>query len=224
MPDAGQKRPRLYTIPPSAPFLSTLARAVLNGDLPVPGGAKPDPLTLPRAVIYLPTRRAVRSLHDAFLDAAGGRAALLPSIRALGDPDEDAAIIFGAEEDADQAVAAAGGARAIGPLERRLALMRLVLAWSKKLHESGKASGGQVVPPVATPTQASYLAADLANLMDFSESEEVGLSALQSLVPEEHSEHWQLTLEFLKIVTDHWPAHLRDSGLVSPTARRNRRT
>jgi double-strand break repair protein AddB len=222
VPDAGQKRPRLYTIPPSAPFLSTLARAVLNGDLPVPGGAKPDPLTLPRAVIYLPTRRAVRSLRDAFLDAAGGRAALLPSIRALGDPDEDAAIIFGAEEDADQAFAAAGGARAIGPLERRLALMRLVLAWSKKLHESGKASGGQVVPPVATPAQASYLAADLANLMDFSESEEVGLSALQSLVPEEHSEHWQLTLEFLKIVTDHWPAHLRDNGLVSPTARRNR--
>ncbi len=90
-------RPRLYTIPPSAPFLSTLARAVLSGDLPAPGGAKPDPLTLPGAVIYLPTRRAVRALRDAFLEASGGRAALLPSIRALGDPDEDAAIIFGAE-------------------------------------------------------------------------------------------------------------------------------
>ena len=118
-------------------------------------------------------------MRDAFLDASGGRAALLPSIRALGDPDEDAAIIFGAEGNADQGFAGAGGARAIGPLERRVALMRLVLAWSKKLHESGKASGGQVVPPVATPAQASYLAADLANLMDFIESEEVGLSALQ---------------------------------------------
>jgi double-strand break repair protein AddB len=221
VPDTAARRPRLYTIPPSAPFLTTLARAVLNGDLPAPGGAKLDPLTLPHAIIYLPTRRAVRALRDAFLDASGGRAALLPSIRALGDPDEDAAIIFGAEGDADQGFAGAGGARAIGPLERRLALMRLVLAWSKKLHESGKASGGQVVPPVATPAQASYLAADLANLMDFIESEEVGLSALQGLVPEEHSEHWQLTVEFLKIVTDNWPAHLRDNGLVSPTARRN---
>ncbi len=221
MPDTAARRPRLYTIPPSAPFLTTLARAVLNGDLPAPGGAKLDPLTLPHAIIYLPTRRAVRALRDAFLDASGGRAALLPSIRALGDPDEDAAIIFGAEGNADEGFAGAGGARAIGPLERRLALMRLVLAWSKKLHESGKASGGQVVPPVATPAQASYLAADLANLMDFIESEEVGLSALQNLVPEEHSEHWQLTVEFLKIVTDNWPAHLRDNGLVSPTARRN---
>ena len=221
MPDVGGTRPRLYTIPPSAPFLSTLASAVLNGDLPVPGGSKPDPLTLPRAIIYLPTRRAVRALRDAFLDAAGGSAALLPSIRALGDPDEDAAIIFGGEGDAEEGFAGAAGARGIGPLERRLALMRLVLAWSKKLHESGAASRDQVVPPVATPAQASFLAADLGNLMDFIESEEVDLAALEDLAPEEHAVHWQHTIEFLKIVTEHWPAHLAENRLVSPTARRN---
>ena len=223
MPDAGKMRPRLYTIPPSAPFLSTLARAVLNGDLPEPSGAKPDPLTLPRATIYLPTRRAVRALRDAFLEASGGRAALLPSIRALGDPDEDAAIIFGAEGNADQGIAGAGGARAISPLERRLALMRLVLAWSRTLRKGAIAERSRLrpVPGAATAAQASLLAADLVNLMDFIESEEVSLSALQRLVPEEHSEHWQLTVEFLKMVTDNWPAYLRDNGLVSPTARRN---
>ena len=70
------KRQRLYTIPPSAPFLSTLAKAVLGGDLPEPGGAKPDPLTLPLATIYLPTRRAARALRDAFLEASDGKAAL----------------------------------------------------------------------------------------------------------------------------------------------------
>jgi double-strand break repair protein AddB len=219
--DPAEPRPRLYTIPPSAPFLSTLASAMLNGDLPVPGGAAPDTLTLPHAIIYLPTRRAVRALRDALLDASGGHAALLPSIRALGDPDEDAAIIFGAEGDQDQGFAGAADARAIGPLERRLALMRLVLAWSKRLHESGKASRDQAVPPVATPAQASYLAADLGQLMDFIESEEVGLSALKGLVPEEHAEHWEKTVDFLKIVTEYWPAHLVENGLVSPTARRN---
>ena len=221
MPDAGGARPRLYTIPPSAPFLSTLAIAVLNGDLPVPGGAKPDALELPRAIIYLPTRRAVRALRDAFLEATGGRAVLLPSIRALGDPDEDAAIIFGGEGNAEEGFAGGAGARGIGPLERRLALMRLVLAWSKTLHESGKATPDQAVPPVATPAQASYLAADLGNLMDFIESEEVDLSALEELAPEEHAVHWQHTIEFLKIVTEHWPAHLAEHRLVSPTARRN---
>ena len=181
MREPATTRPRLYTIPPSAPFLSTLARAVLAGDLPVACGTKPDPLELPRAVIYLPTRRAVRALRDAFLDAAGGAAVLLPSIRALGDPDEDEAIIFGGEGDTEEGFARAGGARAIDPLERRLALMRLVLAWSKRLHESGGASPGQPVPPIATPAQASYLAADLGILMDFIESEEVDLSALEDL-------------------------------------------
>ncbi len=195
---------------------------MLNGDLPAPGSAKPDPLTLPRAVIYLPTRRAVRALREAFLDASGGRAALLPSIRALGDPDEDAAIIFGAEGAPDQGFAGAGGARAIGPLERRLALMRLVLAWSRKLHEGGLTDLAGYGPQVATPAQASYLAADLGNLMDFIESEEVDLAALENLAPEEYAEHWAKTVDFLKIVTEHWPAYLRDNGLVSPTARRNR--
>ena len=49
MPEPLSARLRLYTIPPSAPFLTTLARAVLNGDLPCPGGVKPDPLTQARA-------------------------------------------------------------------------------------------------------------------------------------------------------------------------------
>ena len=95
---------------------------------------------LPRAIIYLPTRRAVRALRDAFLDASGGQAALLPSIRRArrsrrGRRDH----LRRRRRCRDQGFAGAGGARAIGPLERRLALMRLVLAWSKRLHESGKA-------------------------------------------------------------------------------------
>jgi double-strand break repair protein AddB len=223
VPDLPEARPRLYTIPPSAPFLSTLAKAVLNGDLPAPGGTKPAPLTLPRATIYLPTRRAVRALRDAFLDAAGGRAALLPSIRALGDPDEDAAIIFGPGGDADEGFAGEGGARAIGPLERRLALMRLILAWGQALRKGASAepSGVGPVPLASTPAQASFLAGDLASLMDFIETEEIDLGALQDIVPEAHAAHWELTVDFLKIVTEMWPDYLRDNGLVSPAARRN---
>jgi len=222
VPDPSSARPRLYSIPPSAPFLTTLAKAVLNGDLPSPGGVAPDPLTLPRATIYLPTRRAVRALRDAFLDAAGGRATLLPSIRALGDPDEDAAIIYGAEGSAEDGFAGPLAAPAIGPLPRRLALMRLILAWGRSLKEDLADAPGLGPPPLAsTPAQASYLAADLANLMDFIESVEVDLAALESLVPEAHAAHWQITVDFLKIVTEHWPDYMRDNGLVSPAARQN---
>ena len=41
-------------------------------------------------------------------------------------------------------------------------------------------------------------------------------------MPEEFSEHWQQTIEFLKIITEAWPAHLAERGLLSPVGRRNR--
>jgi ATP-dependent helicase/nuclease subunit B len=209
---------RLYTIPPSAPFLTTLARAVLAGDLPSPGGAKPDPLTLPLTTIYLPTRRAARALREAFLAEAKGGALLLPRIRALGDPDEEAAIIFGAEDSADDDGAA--GAAAIGALPRRLALMRLVLALGYRPAAAATEVEIESTRAQPTPGQASYLAADLARLMDFVESEEIELANLDRLVAGDLARHWEVTVEFLKVVTEYWPQYLADNRLVSPVARR----
>jgi ATP-dependent helicase/nuclease subunit B len=208
----------LYTIPPSAPFLTTLARAILSGDLPSPGGVKPDALTLPLITIYLPTRRAARALREAFLAEAGGQALLLPRIRALGDPDEEAAIIFGAEDgsEGDGAV----GAPAIGPLARHLALMRLVLALGSAPAPGATEAEIDSLRFVRGTGQASSLAADLARLMDFVESEEIDLADLDQLVPGDLAIHWETTVEFLKIVTGHWPRYLTDAGLVSPVARR----
>jgi ATP-dependent helicase/nuclease subunit B len=220
VPSTSPQAPRLYTIPPSAPFITTLARAVLAGDLPTPGGPKPGPLDLPNTTVYLPTRRAARALREAFLTEAKGDALLLPRIRALGDPDEEAAIIFGVEDSPDDGVI---GAAAIGALPRRLALMQLVLTFSHLLRLEAAAERGVTASPVVgvTPGQASYLVADLANLIDMIETQEIDLSRLDAIVPEEFAGHWQLTVEFLKIVTEHWPNYLADNCLVSPVARRN---
>lgn len=219
MPEHSPEAPRLYTIPPSAPFLTTLARAILVGDLPSPGGAKPDPLTLPFTTIYLPTRRAARALREAFLAEAGGQALLLPRIRALGDPDEEAAIIFGAEDGPEDNSAL--GAPAIGALPRRLALMRLVLALGHMPTAAATEAEIDSLRFGLSPGQASYLAADLADLMDAIESEEVDLTGLDQIVPDEFAAHWQAIVEFLKIVTEQWPCYLADNRLVSPVARRN---
>ena len=220
MPERAKAPPRLYTIPPSAPFLSTLARAVLSGDLPLPGGARPDPLALPLTTIYLPTRRAARALREAFLAEAGSDALLLPRIRALGDADEEAAIILGAGDAAGDDGEA--GAPAVSPLARRLALMRLVMAYHR--HRSAPEASALDLDAVrweVTAGQASGLAADLARLMDAVETEGVDLSALHAIVPDDLAAHWESTVEFLKIVTEHWPRYLADNGLVSPVERRN---
>ena len=42
----------------------------------------------------------------------------------------------------------------------------------------------------------------------------------RTIGPEEFAGHWQLTVEFLKILTEQWPRYLADNGLVSPVARR----
>src|SRR5258708_14945798 len=80
-------RPRVFTIPAGAPFLPTLADALVSGRLaPL---ASDDPLALADATVFLPTRRAVRAFREALIERLGGAAAVLPRIRPIGDVDEE---------------------------------------------------------------------------------------------------------------------------------------
>ncbi|KAB2915309.1 MAG: double-strand break repair protein AddB [Hyphomicrobiaceae bacterium] len=215
---------RVYTVPQGTPFLTALAHALLAGDLPVPGGPRPDPLELADVTLMLPTRRATRALQDAFLKAANGSAMLLPRIRPIGEGADELGIIAGLA-DAD---ARDGGAASIRPaiteIERQLVLTKLVLQWSRAMRH-GSGGDGELLPYSAagasTPAQAAHLAKELARLMDVVEIEEVSLSALATLVPDTFSEHWARTLKFLEVVTEFWPLHLKERGLFSPMQRRN---
>ncbi|HUF45901.1 MAG TPA: double-strand break repair protein AddB, partial [Aestuariivirgaceae bacterium] len=102
----------VFTVPPGVPFLAALARAILAGKFPAPDISPPDPLSLTRWTILLPTRRAARRLIDAFLDEGGGEARLLPRIRALGDVEEEDFLFAEAE------AGLAAIAPAISPLRR----------------------------------------------------------------------------------------------------------
>src|SRR5438477_7131870 len=154
--------PRVFSIPASQPFLQTLVGALLEGKL-VPGFSGADePLALTSATIYLPTRRACRLARDAFLDALGRNAAVLPRIVAIGDIDEDelafADVVAGATAEAGLDLPPA-----LSALERRMLLARLVLKWaaSPDLHGS---SGAPLV--AHRPAAALALADDLARLID----------------------------------------------------------
>ncbi len=212
----GASAPRLYTVAPDVPFLDTLARTILGGDLPVAGGKPPGKLDLSGWTILLPTRRAVPALREAYLRLCGDTAMLLPRIRPLGDVDEDALILSappGAGSDAELALSLAP---AIGPMERRMALTKLILSWSRL--NAGRVDDEGFRTP-ATPAQASSLAVQLGALMDEFDIEQTDWESLKTLVPEQFSDHWQVTLDFLKIVTEHWPRHLEEQGLMAPYAR-----
>src|SRR5438067_10075552 len=109
---------RVFSIPAAAPFLPTLIRALMAGEL-VPGfPASGDPLALAAATIYLPTRRACRRARDFFLDVTAADAAILPRILALGDIDEDE-IVFAQASTSELAAPALELQPALALLERR---------------------------------------------------------------------------------------------------------
>lgn len=206
-------------MPPGRPFLTALAEALLAGHLPSPDGARPDPMQLADVTLLLPTRRATRALQEAFLAAGDGRALLLPRVKPIIGSAEDPLLFASAQELAE------GGGEIDPPISeigRQLALAMLVLRWSEAERRGigPEADIGAYMPTAArTPAQAARLARELARLMDAMEIEDVDYARMQSLVPDTFAAHWERTLEFLRIVTEHWPAHLAQHGLVSKMQR-----
>ena len=197
--------PRVSTIPPGAPFVDSLALGLRQRY-----GAAPDALA--RLTLLLPTRRACLALRDAFLRHSDGAALLLPRLLPLGDVDADE-IEPGGGGELPEGLAADHGEpipSAISGLERQLVLARLILA----------RAAAEDAP--RRPDQAARLAAELARLLDQTLTEQLSFDGLKDLVPEDYAAHWQRTLEFLGIVTGHWPAILAERGLIDPAERRNR--
>ena len=207
--------PRVFTIPASAPFLPTLIEALNAGALGF--AVADDPLALAAATIYLPTRRACRLLRDAFLGTPGGDAAILPRIVAIGDIDEDE-IAFAEAAVGEIASEALALPPALDPLERRLLLTRLITQWAQSPELHG-ASGAPLI--AQTPAAACALADDLARLIDDMNTRGVSWNRLDDLVPETFDEYWQLTLRFLQIARQMWPAILKDHNRIESTERRD---
>lgn len=209
-----QRLPRVFSIPPGAPFLPTLVAALKDGTL-APGFDLTDPLALARATIYLPTRRAARTLRGLLAEANGERSTVLPSIRALGEFDEEEAA-FSSEGDGVLDLKPP-----ISAIDRLLLLAPLVQAWKRRLPAHiAKLFDEEVVVPVST-ADTLWLARDLARLMDDVETEGSDWSKLRALASEDFASWWQVTLDFLDIVTSHWPTMLAERDMADPAAHRN---
>src|ERR1700761_1889988 len=113
--------PAVYSISSELPFLDTLVAGLMRR-------AGKAPLALAGMTVLLPTRRAARSLREAFLRAGNGAAMLLPKMLPVGDLDPEE-IAF--------CTRAAGGmladltlAPAVPALRRELLLIRLIEAYA----------------------------------------------------------------------------------------------
>lgn len=189
--------PRLRAVPASAPFLDVVADAMVSAL-----AKEHDPFALSDALVLLPNRRAARGLIDAFARRLGG-AALLPTIRPLGDLDEDPQV-WGADP------IALDVPMAIDPMRQRLELAALVRA-------RDTAQGG-----VDDPARAIAMADELCALLESAATaERVHWDMLPRLVAErELAQHWEASAKFLEIISKYWPQRLMADGLLDPGARR----
>ena len=217
MAGSSPRSARVFSIPSGAPFLPVLADALLARRL-VPFGE--DPLDLAGVTVLLPTRRSVRSFRDELISRLGGSAAILPVIRPIGDIDEEDFLLDPALETGAERLVLP---EAVPALTRRLALTRLTLAWARALrrHPLALAPGEPLLVP-GSAADAARLAADLARLIDDMETAGVGWDRIGGLVPEDYADYFGLTLDFLKIVAEHWPAYLAENNRVDPAERRDR--
>ena len=189
----------LWSMPPAAHFLRDLAEVLWHS-------ARFSRIDLSRALIFLPTRRAVRGLTRALYAQSGEMVMLSPNLRALGDlglqsdSGDDAEIFVD-----DPAILDLPPA--IDPRRRLLELAALVRDFS---------------PLKPDLVRSLHIARALASLLDSAGmAENVDWSQLSSLVADkELAVHWQISAQFLDLLNEAWPARLQAMGLMEPAARR----
>ncbi|WP_375630602.1 MULTISPECIES: double-strand break repair protein AddB [unclassified Bartonella] len=208
-------KPHVFSISLGTAFLPHFVDALLSGSLIDNFPSSGDIQTaLADSLIYVPTRRAARALRLAFVERSDTQSTFLPTIRALGDVDEDSFLFV---ENHTSALDPP-----IGESERLLLLARLIRPWRENLPAHLRAMFGteDVLIP-AHSADAIWLAQDLAHLMDEIEAEGADWSELKNIAPDMVAEWWQITLDFLTIVTQNWPKILKEKQRSNPAEWRN---
>lgn len=185
----------LYTIPADRPFLRSLAQGLVT---------RSDE-DFARTLILLPTRRACRSLRDTFLALNDGKPVLLPRMQPLGDVDQD---------ELDLHLAGLYGVKDLPDIPPAMSALKRLMLLGKLVQKAS---------PALAHEQLLKLSASLATLIDQVHTENLDFSKLPELAPtRELARHWELTLEFLSIVTEAWPNILTLEGEIDAADRRNR--
>ena len=181
---------RFYTIPASQAFADNLVTGIMD--------KFPEKEQLARIELYLPSKRAISSIKEAFFKHQKKGPLLLPKLFAVGEPDEEVALnlaIEGLELD-----------EAINVFERQCLIASQIQHFP---------IGGRRMAPAS----AMKLASSLCMLIDQMQRAGTPLSAIKDVLPDELSTYWQEILKFLTILFDYWPSILAERGQIDPVAR-----
>ena len=189
---------KVLNIPQEVPFIDTLAGKLILL-------ANNSKTRLMDIRVFLPTRHACHTLKSAIFRKKKGESVIFPRLIPLGDIDEDE--LFTSD----------WGGLGLDPgkkfdfrppveeIRRHLMLAQLVRAKDPRI----------------LPDHALKLAIELASLLDQIYTERLEFKELDRLAPIELADHWEVTVEFLKILERSWPQILEEEGVIESVKRRN---
>lgn len=189
----------VFNMPSGVPFLGSLAlglKAELGDDLS-------------RALILLPTRRAVRGLTDIFMQFAKESekgVMFLPRLNTLADIDPN-------EPPFEPNDVAGLVPASIDPVQRRFEMARVIEQFYRRTSD---------LPLDAAA--ALSLADPLLSIIDDAAAEEVKISDLAKLkeIQVFAAEHFQYQAELYKIIQTYWPQRLKELEALEPKSRQVR--
>lgn len=205
---------KVFTIAPHAPFLDTLAQALIDGRI-APDWPRTGPFWLSDMTIYLPTRRAATALSRRLAEQLGDRPILLADIRPLGGEDPSQEPFLPPYEPLDLPAP-------INKFKRRLLLAELVERWLATRSDgpfSAPGLGGFSGGPNGAEIFA--LADSLGTLIDDFTIARIDPRTLMAIESDLLPVQWQDHLDFVRFVLDAWPAILAADGEMEAAERTN---
>ncbi len=187
----------IYNIPFGTNFTNAFVEGLLSR-FPT------DSEELAKTLIFLPTRRAINSIKESIINISGAKAALMPTMIALGDPSIDE--LMGSN------IQMLNINPAIGEIKRLLLLTYLVKQ-TRGLQAKNEDD------PISFD-HALHISHSLSELLDEFIDTEVPLAKVTDIVPEEYATHWLNVLEFLNIIQNHWPKILSAEQALDIAERR----
>jgi len=153
-----------------------------------------SPLDLAQTLILVPNHRAILSLKNIFLKRVPEESLLLPKIVSLNDLGDHNPL----------------GIMPIDNLPKKVDSCKRLGVLSQLILK---------FPGYKSTPQALKAAQLLGTILDEIQRWGLDVEKMETVVSTDYAEHWQLSLEFLKIVTHQWPSILQEEGVIDGQTR-----
>ena len=195
-----QSQKNIYHINPVNNYLRCLAKGLLQH-------CDDDFAKLSESLVILPNKRSSFVLRKELVELSSVGAIIMPQIISIGDFDEDELNVKLIDSDFEEL----NSLSVISKENRAFAIAQIII--DKKLLTTEFAE--------TTFSKALKLSYSIMSLIDDINKYQVPFENLENILPEELSEHRQISLEFIKDIMTEYPKFIEKKSVIDDAVKRN---